>query len=193
MKKKLTRFAWVSLIGVMVFLVLLFVDLMTKTLAHATQVSWGKDSWLVHLSFSWNPGMAFSMFADNRNMMIVITVLTAAMIIGIAVLFFTLFKRNTPARVCLAVIEAGAVGNLIDRLYFGMVRDFIAVKKILFINGYTCNVADIYIVLGAIALVFIILFIGKSAVVPLTKKWREQAKREKEESEDKDAKKKNVK
>ena len=122
--------------------------------------------------------------------MAIITAFTALLIIGIATLFFTVFRKNTPVRICLMVIEAGAIGNLIDRLYFGSVRDFIDVVRMLFIPSYTCNVADIYIVFGAIALVFIILFIGPGAVFPLTKKWRAEAKRLEQEKQEKEHKKK---
>ena len=109
-----------------------------------------------------------------------VTAITGVMIVGIAVLFFTAFKRNKPARVCLAIIEAGAIGNFIDRVCLTYVRDFIDVKKVWFIPGYVCNVADICIMVGAVVLIFVILFIGKSAVFPLTKKWREEGKKEDE-------------
>ena len=83
----------------------------------------------------------------------------------------------------LQVVEAGAVGNIIDRLCLQYVRDFIDVNFILAKLGrpYVCNIADIYIVFGVIVIAFIILFIGKNAVFPLKKSWREQAKREDEE------------
>lgn len=166
-----------ALICVFICFVLLAADLITKAFAHAANV-FQADYFLdlVRLKYLSNSGMAFSIFSKNSDAMIAVTVLTVVMIIGIAVLFFTAFKHNTPARVALAVIEAGAVGNLVDRLCLGYVRDFIDVRTFLFIPGYTCNIADIYIVIGAIALVIILLFIGKSAAFPITKKWREEAK-----------------
>ena len=83
-----------------------------------------------------------------------------------------------PVRICLATVEAGAVGNIIDRLCLGYVRDFLDVRPI----GFgICNIADFYIVFGVIVIAFIILFIGKNAVFPLKKSWREQARKEDEE------------
>ena len=38
------------------------------------------------------------------------------------------------------------------------------------------NLADFYIVLGAAVLVFLLLFIGEDALIPLKKEWREKAK-----------------
>ena len=160
-------------------LVLLFADQITKAWAEAVQIHQG-DYFLgmVRLFYTENTGMAFSMFDDNPAAMTVITVLTVVMIAGIAALFFTVFKRNKPAQAALAVIEAGAIGNLIDRLCLtnasgeAYVRDFIDVSPLRF---GVCNLADFYITFAAVALIFLILFIGPDAVFPLKKKWREEA------------------
>lgn len=160
----------------LLFAVLLFVDLLTKMFAHAANVN-QSEYFLgyVKLKYVKNEGMMFSILDKNATGMAVVTALTVVMIVGIAVLFFTLFRRNKPVRAALAVIEAGAVGNLVDRLCLGYVRDFINVKALIF-PEYTANIADICIMAGAIALVFMILFIGPHAAFPITKKWREEAK-----------------
>ena len=102
------------------------------------------------------------------------------LIVALAALFFTVFKRNTPARITLAVIEAGAIGNLIDRLALGYVRDMVDVSPL----GFgVCNFADFFITFGGVALLIIIAFIGKDALFPLTKKWREEAKAEEDRKE----------
>lgn len=166
-----------------VFLILLFVDQITKAWAAAADVRQA-DYFLgiIKLTYAENAGMAWSLFSNNRPAMIAITVLTVFMIIGIAVIFFTLFQKNAPAQMCLAIIEAGAIGNLIDRLYFDYVRDFLDVSPLHF---GVCNPADFFITLGAVALVFIILFIGPSSLFPLKKSWREEAKRLESEKETK--------
>ena len=90
-------------------------------------------------------------------------------------MFFTIFRKNLPVRICLAVVEAGALGNIIDRFCLGYVRDFVDVQPV----GFgICNIADFFITGGVVAVVICILFIGKDAVFPLTKKWREEAKHE---------------
>ena len=170
-------------------LLLLFVDLFTKTLAVALKFN-QPDYFLglIRLNYTENYGIAFGIASDNRPAMIAITVFTFALIIGIAVLFFTIFKRNRPVQGCLAVIEAGAIGNLVDRLCLGYVRDFVDVSP----TGFgICNIADFFITFGAVALCFIILFIGPSAVFPLKKAWREEAKRREEEGKQEKEQKKN--
>ena len=176
MTNKQARYA--TLAGI-VFLVLLFVDQFTKAWAAAENVSQNQYFLgMIKLNYTENPGMAFSLFSDNRLAMIIITVLTVFMILGIAAIFFTLFKNNPPAQMCLAVIEAGAIGNLIDRLYFGSVRDFLDLHPM----GFgICNPADFCITLGAVALIFVILFIGPTSMFPLTKAWRQEAKKLDEE------------
>ena len=177
---KQARFA--VLAGI-VMLVLLFVDQITKAWAAAENV--GQSDYflgIIRLYYTTNAGMAYSLFASNYTAMVVITILTVFLIIGIGVAFFTVFKDNMPAQMCLAVIESGAIGNLIDRLYFHYVRDFLDISPLHFGN---CNPADWCISLGAVALVFIILFIGPTSLFPLTKKWREEAKRMEEEKKKK--------
>ncbi|MBO5045477.1 MAG: signal peptidase II [Clostridia bacterium] len=169
------------LVCALISLVLLFADLVIKGWAEAVNV-YQADYFLgfIRWNFEENPGMAFGMLANNRTGMIVITALTVVMIIGLVVLFFTAFKHNKPARVGLAIIEAGAIGNLVDRLILGYVRDMVDVSPI----GFgVCNFADFYITGGAVFLIFVIMFIGKDAVLPLKKKWRDAAKAEAEEKE----------
>lgn len=193
MTNKQARFA---VIAGIVMLLLLFVDQITKAWAAAAAKDIAGSQALadngvvlsdfflgiIRIYYDTNPGMAYSLFSDNRTAMVIITILTVFMIIGIALLFFTLFKKNPPAQMCLAVIESGAIGNLIDRLYFGHVRDFLDLNPLHF---GVCNPADFCITLGAVALVFIIFFIGPSSMFPLTKKWRKEAKRLEEEKKKK--------
>ena len=151
---------------ILVMLCTLFLDQITKAWAEATQVSQTVIPGFADFRYVKNTGMAFGIFEDNPSAMLVVTILTVVMIVGIAVLFFTLFRRHTAARVCLAVIEAGAVGNLIDRLFLNYVRDFVDISSI----GFgVCNLADFYITLGAVALVLCILFAGEDAIFPIGK------------------------
>ena len=180
-RQKQKNGAVVTLVGVLVMFILLLVDLVTKALAEGYNWQTGRFLGIIGLSYIQNTGIAYGWFGGDEVMMTIVTVLTVAMIAAIAVVYFMVFKRNTPVRFVLAIIEAGAVGNLVDRLVLGYVRDFIDIQRI----GFgIANIADFYIVLGAVALVFILLFIGEDALIPLKKEWREKAK-EKEESKQK--------
>lgn len=172
----------VALIGGLVVFSLLFVDLFTKMWAYAAQVM-QPNYFLGFIRLFYleggNKGFAFGMGSDTPWLMVLVTIFTVVMIVGIGVLFFTVFKKNTPARMTLAVIEAGALGNLVDRLCLGYVRDFVDVRPI----GFgICNFADFYITFGAVALLVIILFIGPDAIVPLGK-WRKQERAREDEAQ----------
>ena len=66
--------------------------------------------------------------------------------------------RYRPLAVCLMMISAGAVGNMIDRVSQGYVVDFLYFKLI---NFPIFNVADCYVTVGAACLVFLIMFYYK--------------------------------
>ena len=156
--------------------VLLFVDLITKAAAEASTIR--QSSYflgIIRLWYTSNPGIAFGIFGDNPVAMEVMSYVTIVLALLIAVMFFTIFRKTLPVRVCLAVVEAGALGNIIDRFCLGYVRDFVDVQPV----GFgICNIADFFITGGVVAVIVCILFIGKDAVFPLTKKWREEAKRD---------------
>ena len=169
-------------------LLLLFVDLITKAAAEAAEVSQDFIPGFMRFTFTKNFSIAFSPSLSTVFMGF-ITALTILMIALIAVAFFTYFKKNRPAQICLAIIEAGAIGNLVDRLCLGYVRDFIdvaAFKPFAFLgssfNFGICNIADFYITFAAVALFIIVLFIGKDAIFPLGK-WRKEKESQKEERE----------
>ena len=96
--------------------------------------------------FTWNPGTSFSLFrATGEAAPIILIVLTAA-IIG-AILYYLFARAQTYERLPLALIAGGALGNLIDRIRFGAVVDFLDFH----IGGLhwpAFNVADICIVVG---------------------------------------------
>jgi len=78
-----------------------------------------------NIVFTWNPGTAFSLFrALGESAPIVITVITAA-IIGMIV-FMAKKESHHASRVTpYALIIGGAIGNLIDRIRFGAVVDYL--------------------------------------------------------------------
>ena len=74
-------------------------------------------SWF-NMVFTWNPGTSFSLFREAAPMIMIF--ITGAII---GYLAYVLFRRTRD--VPMALIVGGAVGNLIDRVRFGAVVDFI--------------------------------------------------------------------
>ena len=98
-----------------------------------------------------NDGAAFSLFADSASPTTVRWVLTGfSLIAALAVLIalVRLGQRFTLTTVALALILAGALGNVHDRIVYGSVTDFIEVH-IFSYHWPDFNVADSAVVTGA--------------------------------------------
>ena len=110
---------------------------------------------LLQLTYVQNTGMAFSMLRGGRWFFLAVTVF-ALILMALAV------KKkwvNHPLGLwALAAIAGGAVGNLIDRIRLGYVVDMIDVT---FMNFAVFNVADCFVVCGAVLLVIYTLFFDK--------------------------------
>lgn len=96
------------------------------------------------LSFTTNTGAAFSMFQGFNIVLILIS------LIVIVYLLLQLRKEENIVRVwSFMLIIAGALGNLVDRIFFGYVRDFIQIWI-----WPTFNLADSFITIGALLLMY---------------------------------------
>jgi signal peptidase II len=100
-----------------------------------------------------NTGAAFSLFANAT------WVLTILSIVLVVALFFILYKtrkvRSVLLKMSLMFIIGGAIGNMIDRLFLGFVRDMI---EFTFVNFAVFNVADSFVTIGAVLLGVYLLF-----------------------------------
>ena len=148
------------LIDVVVMLVLLGLDQLTKYLAiinlknHPAVVLWDG---VLELNYLENRGSAFGMLQNQKFFILFIGV------VFLAVILFFLFKLPGEKKFCtvhilLSAIVAGGVGNMIDRLRFDYVVDFIS---FVLIHFPIFNVADCYIVVATIVLFLLFLFVFK--------------------------------
>lgn len=109
------------------------------------------------LTFVENRGAAFGMLHGQRWFFVVLTIVVSIVIV-VAYFKMPQTKEYHFVRTALVLLLAGAVGNLIDRVMNGYVVDFLEVT---FISFPVFNLADIYVVIGAFALAFLILFVIK--------------------------------
>lgn len=96
--------------------------------------------------FTWNPGAAFSAFRSLGDSLPLVIILGTAIIIGL-ILYYLFCRAQSYERVPLIMIAGGALGNLLDRVRFGAVIDFLDFH----IGGWhwpAFNVADIFISVG---------------------------------------------
>ena len=112
----------------------------------------------LNIYFIWNEGIAFGLLNFNEHSFYKIITLIIT-IVSIIIFIFAMKTKNYKGYF-FAIIFGGAIGNLYDRVKFSAVPDFID----LHIGNYhwfIFNVADIFISLGIICLIFDELFINK--------------------------------
>jgi len=144
----------------MIFIIalfILFLDQLTKSIA-AKNLLLNKPisviKGILYLTLINNRGAAFGILKDQTPVFICVSIF--------AIILIYSALRNDKNKVfsfyslSLAFILAGAVGNLIDRLRFGYVIDFIDLRV-----WPIFNVADSAITVGAVLLGWSILFIDK--------------------------------
>lgn len=104
-----------------------------------------------------NTGAAFGIL-QGRTWLIVLFVAAILCALGAFYVKIPADRKYRPLKTVLAVLGAGAVGNLIDRLRFGYVIDFFYFELIDF---PVFNVADCYVTVSAALLVVLVLFYYK--------------------------------
>ena len=108
---------------------------------------------IVELTYVENTGAAFSLFAEHTW---ILALISLVMSLVLAAALWKNFFRHPVGKVTLALLLAGAVGNLIDRVFRGFVVDMF---NVLFMNFAVFNVADICVVVGGIAAAVYYLFL----------------------------------
>lgn len=148
--------------------VVIAVDQLTKWMAEANLELHEPFAVFPHLNMmlAYNEGAAFSFLAGMGGVQRWIFA-TLAVVVSVFIINWLrkLRKEQVWTAVGLALVLGGAIGNLIDRLLYGKVIDFIDFYlnfnvPLLLNNGHfaTFNVADIAITIGAVLLVFLSLF-----------------------------------
>jgi signal peptidase II len=137
-------------------------DQWTKWLVRSTipfGASWIPDGleWLKPYAriVNWsNTGAAFGMFQNGNTVFAILAVI----VILVILYYYPLVERSDwTLRIAMGMQLAGAAGNLIDRLVFGMVTDFISVGTF-----PVWNVADASITIG-VAVLLLGVFIKERA------------------------------
>jgi signal peptidase II len=132
----------------------LIVDQMTKAAVRAWMGPVGTSISLIgnllRLTYVRNPGAAFGILPEHRGVFVVVSFLV---ILGIGLYMFKMRPTLRVVVVALGFVCGGAIGNLVDRLAFGKVTDFIEVRHVPVFNA-----ADSAISIGVTLLVLWLLF-----------------------------------
>ena len=141
---------------ILIILVIFGLDRLTKIYlinlqASGTEIDFYIFSFL-NFYLVWNTGIGFGLASLESN--IFYHSLTAIIAIINLILVVILFKSKGVYAFLIAFVIGGSLGNLLDRMYYYAVPDFIDLHIGNF-HWFVFNVADIFITLGIIGLVFV--------------------------------------
>lgn len=106
---------------------------------------------LFNLTYVENNGVAFGMFSDMRWVFVALTSVLLFVII------FIMFKKRPKGKmfyIAAGLIIGGGIGNLIDRIFYGYVIDYLSLSFF----SPVCNFADYCITIGTVLLIIYLLF-----------------------------------
>ncbi len=135
--------------------VLLAVDQITKLIVLKTLTSVETMPVLqniFHLTYCENRGAAFGILQNQTWIFIIITI---AVLVAVIYFMVRMRPKNIWLNLSLILLIGGALGNFVDRIFRGFVIDFLDFR---IINFPIFNVADCFVVVGAILLGCYIIF-----------------------------------
>ena len=151
--KTRTKYILIAIIVV----VAVTIDLITKRAFHDVEYTRIIPYIIAFQTNGGNSGAAFGIFANNTLFLIILS------FIIVALLMFTdlsLKIKSKTYSIGLGLIMAGAIGNMVDRIGLGYVRDFIMFD---FWKSFPIfNFADCCIVIGVILLCIYFIFLSKA-------------------------------
>ena len=134
------------------------IDQLSKSLALAYLADGGRIVVTPFLDFVlvWNKGVSYGLFATDSAYGPAILI-GFSLVVMLFIFRFIMQSDSLLTRISYAIILGGALGNVIDRAVFGAVVDFISLHSFDY-YWYVFNIADIWISLGAVALICQMIF-----------------------------------
>lgn len=120
-----------------------------RTLVHHIAPPW------ISFRMAWNKGVNFGLFAHSAEL---VRWGLVALALGISLWVWLWVRRVAPRpalRLSVGLLIGGAIGNALDRVFYGAVADFLNVGFPGFNNPYSFNLADIAIFVGAAGLILL--------------------------------------
>ena len=157
------RYKWFLVLGMITFVLDQVTkywarnDLPTDARGYGIPVSVIENFWDWRLS--WNTGSAFGMFANVGHARIFLTIVGLVAMVAIVWMVHKAKDDQRRLAVGLGLVGGGAIGNVVDRILFGKVTDFV-VWKWYEHEWPTFNIADAALCVG-VGILF--LDLGKQA------------------------------
>lgn len=110
--------------------------------------------WL-NLRMAWNEGVNFGLLSSEQGFMRWVLIAVAVAVCIWVWIWLMRAPLGRLAQISGGLLIGGALGNVIDRLFYGAVADFLNMSLPNWQNPYSFNVADIAIFAGAIGLILL--------------------------------------
>jgi len=144
-----------TLLNFGIILIIFLADRLTKIyILKIAEVENAVDIYInTYLNFYliWNKGIAFGLFSFNERF--IYNIITVIILLIIVVILIMVIKNKGFKKYSLMFVLGGSLGNLFDRIYYSAVPDFIDFHLNDF-HWFVFNVADIFITLGIVCLIF---------------------------------------
>lgn len=143
-------------INLIIIFSIFILDRLTKLyVIYLDQINTGSEifsSKFLNIYLIWNEGIAFGLFSFDENNLY--NFLTLIILIIIFVILYMIYKNSGFKKYSLLFIFGGALGNVFDRIIYRAVPDFIDFHIGNF-HWFIFNVADIFITVGVIFMIFL--------------------------------------
>jgi len=148
--------------GVFFILVIFIIDRLTKIMVLKSAETSGEVNILVtkflSINLIWNEGIAFGLFSFDQKSYY--NFLTIIIILVTLIILWMIIRTKEVEKFAFMMIFGGSLGNIFDRIYYSSVPDFIDIHFGNF-HWFIFNVADIFITLGVILLIYLEIFFKK--------------------------------
>ena len=194
-EKVINALKWFYKSFIWLFIIFLGIDILTKQLViHSglepdtgNYIDWG----FVHIGYILNYNAAFGLGTGNPVVSRILYLIIASLVSAGLVVYLILKRKETKlfVRACLVLIITGAVGNMIDRIFYAPYYAVVDWIDFYWFWGYNFNIADSCIVVAAFMMVIYIIVLEvkdmiakrneENKVAELAKKAEEEEKNDK--------------
>lgn len=196
MKEKIIKgLKWFYQSFIWIFIIFLGLDILTKQLViHSglepdtgNFIDWG----FVHIGYILNYNAAFGLGTGNPVVSRILYLVIASLVSAGLVVFLILKRKETKlfVRACLVLIVTGAIGNMIDRIFYAPYYAVVDWIDFWWFWGYNFNIADSCIVVAAfMMIIYIIVLEVKDMIAKRNEENRVAEAAKKAEEEEKNDK-----
>ena len=134
----------------------IIIDLVTKILTDGIVFQEGIKGIFAIESYH-NTGASFSMFAGSQVAQIIFIIL--GIIVSVLIVLYSILNKTHNKNWCFflgaSLMIGGIIGNVLDRIFLGYVRDFISLQ---FMNFAVFNIADSALCVGVVFMIVWLIF-----------------------------------